>query len=260
MPKDKNGRPVLSPSSLNLFLECPKCFWLEKNRGIHRPSGAFPSLPGGIDSVLKKYFDKYRKTGGLPPEIDGQVEGKLLDDPKFLHEWRVNVKGIRWYSEELDAELMGALDDCLVVDGERGRTTDDVYYIPVDYKTRGWSAKEDSHTYYQNQLNCYALLLEKNGFKTKGFAYLIFYSPAEVLNEGGLAAAGKTPGVGGLQTPGVGKAAVLFNVEPRKVAADPAEAYKVFKAAVKTLRGLQPHSHSFCKFCSWGKSEAFSEA
>ena len=62
MVKDKNGKIVLSPSALNLFLECAKCFWLEKNRGIHRPAGAFPSLPGGMDAVLKKYFDKVTKT------------------------------------------------------------------------------------------------------------------------------------------------------------------------------------------------------
>src|SRR3989344_5822058 len=207
MPKDRNGRTVLSPSTLNLFLDCPKCFWLEKNRGIHRPSGAFPSLPSGMDSVLKKYFDKFRAAGTLPPEISGKVEGKLLDDPKFLREWRINMKGIRWADADLEAELMGALDDCLVVDD---------YYVPVDYKTRGWAAKEDSHTYYQNQLNCYTFLLEKNGFKTKNFAYLLFY------------------------------------VEPRRVETDPAEAYKVFKAALKTRRGSQPAVHSTCQFCSWG--------
>lgn len=235
MPKDRNGRTVLSPSTLNLFLDCPKCFWLEKNRGIHRPSGAFPSLPSGMDSVLKKYFDKFRAAGTLPPEISGKVEGKLLDDPKFLREWRINMKGIRWADADLEAELMGALDDCLVVDD---------YYVPVDYKTRGWAAKEDSHTYYQNQLNCYTFLLEKNGFKTKNFAYLLFYSPKEVL--GDLAA---KPPLGGLAAKSV---AVSFNVEPRRVETDPAEAYKVFKAALKTLRGSQPAVHSTCQFCSWG--------
>ena len=228
MPKDKI---VLSPSALNLFLECPKCFWLEKNRKIHRPSGAFPSLPSGIDSVLKKYFDKFRSAGKLPPEIDGKVEGKLLDDLKFLREWRINMKGIRWFDEKLDAELMGALDDCLVIDD---------CYVPVDYKTRGWAAKEDSHTYYQNQLNCYVFLLEKNGYKTKDFAYLLFYSPKEVLDN--LAA----------KPPSDGLTAVLFNVEPRKVEVNPEAAYKVFKSALKTLRGPQPAAHSSCKFCSWG--------
>ncbi|HEY4498040.1 MAG TPA: PD-(D/E)XK nuclease family protein [Candidatus Paceibacterota bacterium] len=210
----------LSPSALNLYLECPKCFWLERARGIHRPNGPFPSLPSGIDSVLKKYFDQFRGRGELPPEIKGKVEGKLLDNP-ILQIWRQNLKGIRFYDEKLDAELMGALDDCLI-DGDA--------YIPVDYKTRGWLAKDDSHTYYQNQLNVYTLLLEKNGYKHKDFAYLIFYSPKEVLEEG----------------------RILFNVEVRKVEVNPKVAYKVFEQAVELLRGPQPSAHSACQFCSWG--------
>lgn len=226
MPKDNppvgGGKIVLSPSALNLFLECAKCFWLEKNRGIHRPAGAFPSLPGGMDAVLKKYFDKFRSAGTLPPEIAGKLPGKLLDTKEFLSDWRNNRKGIRWFDEDLEAELMGALDDCLVIDD---------CYVPVDYKTRGWAAKEDSHTYYQNQLNCYTFLLQKNGYKTKDFAYLLFYSPKEVLENG----------------------TVLFNVEPRKVEVSPEAAYKVFKSALKTLRGAQPAAHSDCKFCGWAR-------
>ncbi|MBI2010761.1 MAG: PD-(D/E)XK nuclease family protein [Candidatus Colwellbacteria bacterium] len=210
----------LSPSALNLFLECPRCFWAERVRGIHRPNGPFPSLPGGIDSVLKKYFDKFREKDELPPEIEGKVEGKLLNDP-VLQIWRQNLKGIRYYDKELDAELMGALDDCLI-DGSD--------YIAVDYKTRGWLPKDDSHTYYQNQLNVYTLLLEKNGYKHKNFAYLVFYSPEEVLGQG----------------------TIKFNVEVRKVEVNPKVAYKVFEEAVEVLRGPQPPAHSDCQFCSWG--------
>ncbi|MCX6774543.1 MAG: hypothetical protein NTY99_00435 [DPANN group archaeon] len=49
----------LSPSSLNLFKDCPRCFWLDKIKGISRPEGIFPSLPSGIDKVLKEHFDKH---------------------------------------------------------------------------------------------------------------------------------------------------------------------------------------------------------
>ena len=47
----------LSPSALNLFLNCPKCFWLDRNKGKKRPRGIYPSLPGGMDAVIKNYFD-----------------------------------------------------------------------------------------------------------------------------------------------------------------------------------------------------------
>ena len=172
--------------------------------------------------MLKKYFDACRMKNELPPEIKGKVEGRLLADPIF-YEWRNNRKGIRWYDREADAELMGALDDCLV-DGE--------YYIPVDYKTRGWMAKDDSHRYYQNQLDGYTLLLEKNGYKHKSFAYILFYSPKEVMGEG----------------------TILFHVEPRKVLVNPQSAQSVFRKAVAVLRGPEPNSHSACEFCSWGSN------
>ena len=40
---------TLSPSSLNLMKDCPRCFWVQFNKGIKRPNGIFPSLPSGID-------------------------------------------------------------------------------------------------------------------------------------------------------------------------------------------------------------------
>jgi len=76
----------LSPSKLNLFLDCPLCFWLEVNKGVKRPAGVFPSLPGGMDLVLKKYYDRFR--GGLPPELIGRVNGKLLADEDLIKRFR----------------------------------------------------------------------------------------------------------------------------------------------------------------------------
>ena len=52
----------LSASTLKLYLECPRCFWLHLNKRIERPRGPFPSLPSGMDRVLKGYFETYRKT------------------------------------------------------------------------------------------------------------------------------------------------------------------------------------------------------
>ena len=59
----------LSPSSLNLFLECPRCFWLYKVKGVGRPDGIFPSLPNGMDKILKEHFDRFMEKGELPPEL-----------------------------------------------------------------------------------------------------------------------------------------------------------------------------------------------
>lgn len=219
----------LSPSTISLFMECPRCFWLQFNKNIHRPRGVFPSLPGGMDGVIKKYYDKYRKMGKLPPEIEGKVKGKLFDNEVLLKSWQSNWEGLKYYDKKLGALMKGVLDDCLV--------NDDIY-IPLDYKTRGYELKDDTSSHYQHQLDVYCFLLAKNGYKTADFAYLIYYFPKEVLENG----------------------QVSFEVEPKKIETDIKRAENLFKDAVACLKGPEPkhHSNSTCEFCNWG-FEAFGE-
>ena len=86
-----------SPSGLNLFKECPRCFWLTHHKIWKRPQGIFPSLPSGMDKILKVHFDKFREKGELPPELkkNGDCKNmKLFDNHELLAIWRSNFKGI----------------------------------------------------------------------------------------------------------------------------------------------------------------------
>lgn len=214
----------LSPSSLNLFLECPRCFWLQINENIHRPRGIFPSLPGGMDLVIKDYFDKYREKDELPPELRGKVDGKLLHDHALLNRWRNWRTGLEYTDEVLGVTLFGALDDCLQV-GDK--------FVPLDYKTRGFIPKEgDSEKYYGNQLDCYSLLLEQNGYPVGEFGYLIYYYPERVEENG----------------------TVIFNVKPVKLKIDPSRARKTLKDAIKLLNEPIPSHHTECEYCIWGRN------
>jgi len=220
---NSNQTIYLSPSKLNLFQECPLCFWLHTVKRIHRPEGPVSTLPRGMDNLIKKYFDRYRKKKEMPPEIKGKVQGELLQDQNLLNEWRKITKtsSPRFFDKELNAYLFGGLDECFV-DGE--------YYIPVDYKTRGYDLKEDSLSYYQTQLDCYTFLLESEGYKHFSFGYLIYYIPVQVEENG----------------------EVRFRVEAHKVETNSERGYNVFKEAVKCIRGPRPVFHSNCQFCSWG--------
>ena len=210
----------LSPTTgLNLFRECPRCFWLHFNKKVKRPRGIFPSLPGGMDLVIKKYFDRYR--GTLPPEIKGKVEGSLMPDIKLMDKWRNWRSGLEYHDKELDAVLFGALDDCLI---------DDDRYIPLDYKTRGSAPKYGfSERYYQTQLDAYSLLLSTNDCKTRNFAYLVYYYPTEV-RENGL---------------------VKFDIKPVKVETNLERAKKTFCDAVELLKGPMPERNNNCEYCCW---------
>ncbi|MBI2883411.1 MAG: PD-(D/E)XK nuclease family protein [Candidatus Methylomirabilis oxyfera] len=214
-------RLTLSNSRLGLYTECPRCFWLEFNADIKRPDTIFPSLPGGLDLQFKRYFDRFRDRGELPPEVKGKLPGRLLSDARMIDRWRDWRRGIRYVSTWADVELMGALDECLTDEAD--------FYYPLDYKTRGYAPKADSHQYYQNQMNLYTLLLEGNGHKTKRLAYLIYYHPVEVKERG----------------------LIQFQVDVHEVPTDPTAAEALVKDAVTALRGPIPAGFASCGFCRW---------
>lgn len=211
----------LSPSSLNIFLDCPKCFWLEKNKSIKRPRGIFPSLPGGMDLVIKTYFDTYRVKNEMPPEVKDKLPGKLFSNMSKLEKWRSwSLTDLSYEDNNINAALSGALDDCLTEDG---------FYIPLDYKTRGSELIEDPRKYYQTQLDCYCLILDSSGFKTKGLAYLLYFWPLEVFEKG----------------------MMHFKVEPIKIETNLDAAKKIFRDAVTCLKKEIPKASPNCEYCNF---------
>ena len=222
MAISKDGKIRLSPTALNVFLECKKCFWLEHAKNIHRPRGIFPSLPGGMDLLIKDYFDKYRNVGKVPPEIAEKLDGvRLFPDKEVLDKWRNWRTGLSYNDPESGATLSGALDD-LGIAGNR--------YVPLDYKTRGFDVKAGGENFYKNQLNCYALLLRENQLPPADYAYLIYYIPKEISEKG----------------------MTRFDVVLKKVEVAPDVALNVLRDAAALIKGPMPETHSECEYCSWG--------
>ena len=214
-------RLTLSNSRLGLFTECPRCFWLDLNAGIKRPDTIFPSLPGGLDAQFKRYFDQFRARADLPPEVKGKLPGQLLSDVEIINRWRDWRRGIRYTPPWAEVELMGALDECLL--DEAG------FYYPLDYKTRGYAPKAETHEYYQDQMNLYTLLLEGNGHTTKRLAYLLYYHPVAVKEHG----------------------LIQFDVSVQEVQTDPDAAERLVTDALAVLNGPAPTRSSSCGFCRW---------
>src|SRR3989344_4986275 len=213
----------LSPTSINLMLECPRCFWLQLVKKIKRPEGIFPSLPGGMDMILKKYFDKFMQRGELPPEIReyGIENGyKLFSDKAKLDVWRSNFKGIQYKDKTSGILLRGAVDNIL----EKGKKL-----VVLDYKTRGYPLKEDTHEHYQVQMNIYNFLLRKNGYDTTDYAYLLFYYPREVTETG----------------------EVIFDTKLIKINTSVNNGEKVFRKAVEILSGDEPNPNKTCIWCKF---------
>jgi len=208
----------LSPSALSLMKECPRCFWLNQHKVWKRPSGIFPSLPNGMDKILKIHFDKFRDKGELPPELCNNnhcEDMNLFDDKELLKIWRNNFKGIQFTDKEGNI-LKGAVDNILV----KGKKL-----IVLDYKTRGYALKEDTHKSYQNQLDTYNFLLRENGYETEDFGFLLFYVPMEVTETG----------------------EVIFDTTLLKIVTNPKSAEKIFEDAIKLLNSDCPQES--CEWC-----------
>jgi len=211
----------ISPSSISLMNECPRCFWLDKHKVWIRPNGIFPSLPSGMDSILKKHFDKFRDRGEMPPELlkgneckDMNLFGKNDEEKEFLRKWRDNLKGIK-FEDGYGNILFGALDNVLVKGNK---------LIVLDYKTRGFPLKENTHTYYQNQHDVYNFLLRKNGFQTEDYSFLLFYIPEKVSQTG----------------------EIIFDTKLIKMKINPDNGFNLFLMALKLLSEECPQ-----KRCVW---------
>lgn len=57
----------LSRSKLDLFIDCPRCFYLDRKLGIAQPPGFPFSLNAAVDRLLKKEFDIHRARGTPHP-------------------------------------------------------------------------------------------------------------------------------------------------------------------------------------------------
>jgi hypothetical protein len=207
----------LSPSAMNIMKECPRCFWITQHKVWKRPAGIFPSLPSGMDKILKIHFDKFRDKNQMPPELCEKQECsdmKLFDDKEKMKIWQSNFKGVS-FTDKNGNELHGAVDNILV----KGKKL-----VVLDYKTRGYALKEDTAEHYRLQQNIYNFLLRKNGYDTEDYFFLLFYVPKEVTETG----------------------EVIFDTELVKMKVDVKMAEKAWKDALKLLEEDCPK-----KTCEW---------
>lgn len=212
----------ISPSSLNLYLECPLCFWLQLTEGLKRPESPTSSLPNGIDLVLKNYFDYWRSRGGQPPLFKGRLAGKLFSDAAAIAKFR--SRSFQWFDQQSNAYLIGVLDDALELT--------DNSIVPLDNKTRGFPPVEP-HSAHLLQMSVYTLLLRENHFKTINLAYLIYW----YFNHRNF----------DLEKP------LDFQIAVEEVKTNPDYVLNIFRAAVEVLRQPRPQPKAECQFCSYRK-------
>jgi len=212
----------LSPRRINLYMECERCFWLRVNERVKRPSGPFPSLPGGMDDIIKNHFDKFRRQGQAPPELkQSRIDAQPLQDEDLLKDARKWQTEPKYHDTENDVLLRGGVDEL--------RHNEDGEIIVLDYKTRGYPPKDEVPGYYARQVNLYNLILRENGHQTADHGLLLYYYPDQIQETG----------------------EVLFKNQIKRVPVDTEAAQSFLREAAETLNSPIPSHNPDCDYCDW---------
>lgn len=161
----------LSRSKLELFLDCPRCFYYDRKLGVARPPGFPFSLNSAVDSLLKQEFDIHRANGTKHPLIEKYGIDAYPIPNENLNQWRNNFTGVQFLHEPTNFLVFGAIDD--LWQNSKGE------YIVVDYKATAKKEEieelnKDWHKTYKRQMEIYQWLLRRNGYEVSNTGYFVY--------------------------------------------------------------------------------------
>src|SRR5690349_5073611 len=110
----------ISRSKIELFMQCPRCFWLDVRLKIKRPDGPPFNINKTIDELFKKEFDKHRLNGTPHPIMTtNRLTGVVPFAHTDLNKWRETFTGVVALHKATNLHVFGAIDDVWVnEDGE----------------------------------------------------------------------------------------------------------------------------------------------
>jgi CRISPR/Cas system-associated exonuclease Cas4 (RecB family) len=160
----------VSRSKIELFMQCPRCFWLDVRKKITRPNSPPFNINKAIDELFKKEFDVYRVAGKPHPlMIEYKVDAVPLQHAQ-LDTWRDTFVGVIALHKPTNLHVFGGVDDLWVApDGQ---------VIVVDYKAtakdREVSIDSDWQISYKRQLEVYQWLLRQNDLDVSDTGYFVY--------------------------------------------------------------------------------------
>ncbi|MEK7482042.1 MAG: PD-(D/E)XK nuclease family protein [Patescibacteria group bacterium] len=161
----------LSRSKIDLFLNCPRCFYLDRRLGVSQPPGFPFSLNSAVDKLLKSEFDIHRAGKTSHPLMKTYGLDLIPFQHEKMDEWRDALGGgIQYLHPKTNLLITGGIDDVWVSsDGELSI---------VDYKATSKSEEvtldADWQIGYKRQMEIYQWLFRKNGFKVSDIGYFVY--------------------------------------------------------------------------------------
>jgi len=164
----------ISRFRMERFLECPRCFYLDRKMGLDRPGLPGWPLNSAVDHLLKNEFDLLRKDG----KPHALMEKYGIDAIPFSHadlsEWRddhYKYVGALTFHKSTNLEICGIIDDVWV-----NNKTKKLHI--VDYKSTSTTSEislDDEYKQgYKKQVEWYQWIFRQNGFDVDNIAYFVY--------------------------------------------------------------------------------------
>ena len=163
----------ISRSKFFNFLNCKRCFYLDRVIGLKELSSPPYTLNNTVDELLKKEFDYYRKLKQPHPVM---VNNNLKFIPyhnENLDIWRNSLKGgISFHHEKTNLIIHGGIDD-IWFDLNKNKL------VVVDYKAQSSSYPVTASSYlssewrvsYKVQMDIYVYILRKMKYEVSDITY-----------------------------------------------------------------------------------------
>ncbi len=160
----------ISRSKIELFMQCPRCFWLDVRLKITRPNTPPFNINKAIDELFKKEFDSYRsKKKPHPLMVEFGVDAIPFQHDD-LNRWRENFVGVVAVHKPTNLHIFGAVDDLWA--DPAGNV------IVVDYKATAKNKEVDIESdwqiSYKRQMEVYQWLLRQNSLRVNDTGYFVY--------------------------------------------------------------------------------------
>ena len=161
----------VSRSKIDLFLNCPRCFYLDRRLGVGQPPGYPFSLNSAVDTLLKKEFDIHRAQKSAHPLMRTYGIDAVPFKHERMEEWRDALRrGITYLHPSTNLLITGGVDDIWI------NSKDEL--IIVDYKATAKSGEvgidADWQIAYKRQMEVYQWLFRRNGFKVSMIGCFVY--------------------------------------------------------------------------------------
>lgn len=163
----------LSRSKIDLFVECPRCFWLDRVLNIKRPNTPPFLINSAVDTLLKHEFDTYRSKAEPHPWFSDFSVDAIPFAHADLDKWRENFVGVQFLHASTNLLVYGAVDDVWVNPAgelhvvDYKATAKNKEIIDLD-PPGGW------HDGYRRQMEVYQWLLRNNDFSVSDTGYFVY--------------------------------------------------------------------------------------